>query len=51
MRDAVVTAGVNPLTVFVHRPMAIVSIAIFDAANSFDRVSHAAVQRLPGTGR
>ena len=25
-------------TVFVHRPMAIVSVAMFDAANSFDRV-------------
>lgn len=38
MREAVVTAGANPPTVFVHRPMAIVSVAIFDAANSFDRV-------------
>jgi hypothetical protein len=37
MLDAVVTPGANPPTVFVHRPMAIVSIAMFDAANSFDR--------------
>ena len=35
--DGVVTPGANPPTVFVHRPMAIVSIAMFDAANSFDR--------------
>jgi hypothetical protein len=38
MREAVVTPGANPSTVFVHRPMAIVSVAIFDAANTFDRV-------------
>jgi hypothetical protein len=37
MLDAVVTPGANPATIFVHRPMAIVSIAMFDAANSFDR--------------
>ena len=43
MRDAVVTAGANPATVFVHRPMAIVSVAMFDAANSFDRVYQPAV--------
>ena len=35
--DAIVVPGANPPTVFVHRPMAIVSIAMFDAANSFDR--------------
>jgi hypothetical protein len=35
MQDAVVTPGANQPTVFVHRPMAIVSIAVFDAANSF----------------
>ena len=40
MREAVVTPGANPATVFVHRPMAIVSVAMFDAANSFDRVYH-----------
>jgi len=38
MLDAVVVPGANPPTVFVHRPMAIVSVAMFDAANSFDRV-------------
>jgi hypothetical protein len=38
MLDAVVTPGANPPTVFVHRPMAIVAVAMFDAANSFDRV-------------
>ena len=37
MQDAVVTPGANPATIFVHRPMAIVSIAMFDAANSFTR--------------
>ena len=37
MLEAVVTPGANPATVFVHRPMAIVSVAMFDAANSFDR--------------
>lgn len=37
MLDAVVVPGANPPTVFVHRPMAIVSVAMFDAANSFDR--------------
>lgn len=38
MQDAVVVPGANPPTVFVHRPMAIVSVAVFDAANSFDRL-------------
>jgi hypothetical protein len=37
MLDAVVVPGANPATVFVHRPMAIVAVAMFDAANSFDR--------------
>jgi hypothetical protein len=37
MLDAVVVPGANPPTVFVHRPMAIVSVAMFDAANSFNR--------------
>lgn len=35
--DAIVVPGANPSTVFIHRPMAIVSVAVFDAANSFDR--------------
>lgn len=43
MRDAVVAPGANPATVFVHRPMAIVSVAMFDAANSFDRAYDPAV--------
>lgn len=34
--EAVVTPGANPPTVFVHRPMAIVSVAVSDAANAFD---------------
>ena len=38
MLDAVVTPGANPPTVFVHRPMAIVAVAMFDAANAFDRI-------------
>ena len=33
MLDAVVVPGANPATVFVHRPMAIVCVAMFDAAN------------------
>jgi hypothetical protein len=37
MLEAVVAPGANPATIFVHRPMAIVSVAMFDAANSFDR--------------
>jgi hypothetical protein len=40
MLDAVVAPGANPATVFVHRPMAMVSVAVFDAANSFDRTYH-----------
>lgn len=52
--DAVVVPGANPATVFVHRPMAIVSVAMFDAANAFDRVYHPYVTRVdpaPGASR
>ena len=35
---AAATAGANPPTTFVSRPLALVSAAVFDAANSFDRV-------------
>lgn len=38
MNEAVVVPGANPPTIFVHRPMAIMSVAVFDAANSFDRL-------------
>jgi hypothetical protein len=49
--DAIVVPGANPPTVFVHRPMAIVSVAMFDAANSFDRVYHPyANVVIPATG-
>ena len=34
----IVTPGANPATVFATRPLAIVSAAVFDAANSFDRL-------------
>jgi hypothetical protein len=54
MLDAVVAPGANPPTVFVHRPMAIVSVAIFDAANSFDRTYlpyASAVDPAPGSSR
>jgi hypothetical protein len=54
MLDAVVTPGANPPTVFVHRPMAIVSIAMFDAANSFDRIYRpyaTLVNPAPGASR
>jgi hypothetical protein len=49
MLDAVVAPGANPSTVFVHRPMAIVSVAMFDAANSFDRTyrPYASVVNVP----
>jgi len=52
--ESVVVPGANPPTVFVHRPMAIVSVAMFDAANSFDRVYHpyaAWVDPAPGASR
>ncbi len=54
MQDAVVTPGANPPTIFVHRPMAIVSVAVFDAANSFDRVYQPYVtwgEPAPGASR
>ncbi len=38
MLTAVFTPGANPSTIFVSRPLAIASVAMFDAANSFDRV-------------
>jgi hypothetical protein len=51
MQEAVVTPGANPPTVFVHRPMAIVSVAMFDAANSFERQYHDyATHVTPGRG-
>jgi hypothetical protein len=52
--DAVVAPGANPPTVFVHRPMAIVSVAVFDAANSFDRIYQpyaTLVDPAPGASR
>ncbi len=52
--DAVVVPGANPATVFVHRPMAIVSVAMFDAANSFDRTYRpyaTLVNPAPGASR
>ena len=54
MLDAVVVPRANPPTVFVHRPMAIVSVAMFDAANSFDRLYEsyvASVEPSPGASR
>ena len=54
MLDAVVVPGANPPTVFVHRPMAIVSVAMFDAANSFDRLYRpyaTLVNPAPGASR
>ena len=52
--DAVVVPGANPPTVFVHRPMAIVSVAVFDAANSFDQLYRPYATRVspePGASR
>ena len=37
MQAAIAAPGANPATVFVTRPLAITSVAVFDAANSFDR--------------
>jgi hypothetical protein len=34
----VAAPGANPPTVFITRPLALVSVAVFDAANSFDRL-------------
>lgn len=36
----VATPGANPPTVFITRPLALVSAAVFDAANRFDRLYH-----------
>jgi hypothetical protein len=52
--ESVVVPGANPPTIFVHRPMAIVSVAVFDAANSFDRIYHPYaewVDPAPGASR
>jgi hypothetical protein len=38
MLTALGVPGANPSTVFVTRPLACVSAAVFDAANSFDRI-------------
>lgn len=38
---ALVVPGANPATVFVSRPLAIVGVAMFDAANAFERRYHA----------
>ena len=54
MLDGVVAPGANPPTVFVHRPMAIVSVAMFDAANSFDHIYRpyaTVVAPAPGASR
>ena len=37
---ALAVPGANPSTVFVTRPLAMVSVAVFDAANAFDGVYH-----------
>lgn len=52
--ESVVVPGANPPTVFVHRPMAIVSVAVFDAANAFDRLYRpyaTAIDPAPGASR
>lgn len=40
MVTAIAAPGANPSTVFVTRPLAMASIAMFDAANAFDRRYH-----------
>ncbi len=49
MVTSVTTPGANPPTVFMTRPLAIVSVAVFDAVNSFDRVyqPYAALVTVP----
>ncbi len=37
MLTAIATPGANPATVFVTRPLAMASVAMFDAANAFER--------------
>jgi hypothetical protein len=37
---AIATPGANPATVFVTRPLAMASVAMFDAANAFERRYH-----------
>ena len=37
---ALAVPGANPSTVFVTRPLAMVSVAVFDAANAFDGGYH-----------
>lgn len=37
MVTAIATPGANPATVFVTRPLAMASVAMFDAANAFER--------------
>jgi len=54
LRDAIIVPGANPPTVFVHRPMAIVSVAVFDTANSFDGIYQPYATRAeaaPGASR
>jgi len=41
MSTALVVPGANPSTVFVTRPLAMTSVAMFDAANTFERRYHA----------
>ena len=51
---AIGTPGNNPPTVFATRPLAVVSAAVFDAANSFDRLYQPAfgiVDVPPGASR
>ncbi len=43
MLTALAVPGANPSTVFVTRPMAMASIAIFEAANAFERRYHSSV--------
>jgi hypothetical protein len=40
MITAIATPGANPATVFVTRPLAMASVAMFDAANAFERRYH-----------
>ena len=37
MATALVVPGANPATVFVSRPIAITGVAMFDAANAFEK--------------
>ena len=51
MATALVVPGANPATVFVSRPLAIVGVAMFDAANAFEKAKTTDSMKCKLTGR